>query len=363
VVTLNAADADFPYIMSDYHIAILPATAGGGIDFQSGVGTGPYVLDSYEPGVQATLSRNPNYWTPDRAWFDGLELLTILDAAGRLNALVTGSVDVIDQVDPPAIEMIKSRSAGKILSVAGNAHYCFPMDARAAPFDDNNVRLALKYAIDRQEMVDKILAGYGSVSNDNPIGPANRYFAADLGQKTYDPDKARYHLQQAGLTSLDVTLTAANAAFSGAVDASLLFAESARGAGINLTVNRVPDDGYWDNVWLKNPFCASYWGGRPTEDLMLSTAYQTGGAWNESYWSNPQFDQLLGQARAELDDAKRREMYHEAQRLVSFEGATIIPMYNNYVMATANTVATPAEIAKNWNFDGFRAVERWWFAA
>lgn len=361
VVTLTAANADFPYTMSDYHLPILPANPDGTIDFQSGIGTGPYVMDSYEPGVQATLTRNPNYWKPDRAWFDGLELVTILDAAARLNALVTGSVDVIDQVDPPAIAMIQSRGVGNILSVAGNAHYCFPMDARAAPFDDNNVRLALKYAIDRQELVDKILAGYGSVANDNPVGPANRYFAADLEPKTYDPDKAKFYLQQAGLSSLDVTLTAANAAFSGAVDAALLFSEKAAPAGITITVNRAPDDGYWDNVWLKNPFCASYWGGRPTEDLMLSTAYQTGAAWNESYWSNAAFDKLLSDARAELDDAKRREMYHEAQRLVSFEGATIIPMYNNYVMAAATNVGHPAEIGKNWNFDGFRAVERWWF--
>jgi peptide/nickel transport system substrate-binding protein len=127
-------------------------------------------------------------------------------------------------------------------------------------------------------------------------------------------------------------------------------------------VDRVPDDGYWDNVWMKKPFCASYWGGRPVEDQMFTTAYQSGASWNESFWSNEAFDKLLVAARSELDDAKRREMYQEMQRLVSFEGATIIPMYNNYVMALANTVATPEKVSNNWNLDGFRCVERWWFA-
>jgi peptide/nickel transport system substrate-binding protein len=361
VITLNAPNADFPYLMSDYHLAIMPGTDGR-IDPTSTDGCGGYVVESYEPGVQATMNRNPNYWKSDRAHFDQIVMLSILDPAARLNALMTGEVDVIDQVDPAAITLLESRGVARILSVSGNAHYTFPMDARAAPFNDNNVRLALKYAFDRQELVDKILAGHGSVANDNPIGPANRYFFAELEAKTYDPDKARFHLREAGMETLEVTLSAANAAFSGAVDAAVLMSEKAAAAGITITVDRVPDDGYWDYVWLKKPFCASYWGGRPTEDQMFTTAYQGGGAWNESYWTNARFDELLIAARSELDDAKRRDMYHEMQQLVSFEGSVIIPMYNNYVMALANGVATPDRIGNNWNLDGFRAVERWWFA-
>ncbi|MCA3508323.1 MAG: ABC transporter substrate-binding protein [Rhodobacter sp.] len=361
VVTLNAPNADFPYLMSDYHLPVMPGTDGK-IDPTSTDGCGGYVVESYEPGVQATLNRNPNYWKPDRAHFDQIVLLTILDPAARLNALMTSEVDTIDQVDPASISLLESRGVAKILSISGNAHYCFPMDARAAPFTDNNVRMALKYAFDRQELVDKILAGHGSVANDNPIGPANRYFFAGMEAKAYDPDKAKFHLKEAGMDKLEVTLSAANAAFSGAVDAAVLMSEKAAAAGITITVDRVPDDGYWDNVWMKKPFCASYWGGRPVEDQMFTTAYQSGASWNESFWSNEAFDKLLVAARSELDDAKRREMYQEMQRLVSFEGATIIPMYNNYVMALANTVATPEKVSNNWNLDGFRCVERWWFA-
>jgi peptide/nickel transport system substrate-binding protein len=360
-VVLNAPNADFPYLMSDYHLPIMPGTDGK-IDPMSTDGCGGYIVESYEPGVQATLNRNPNYWKADRAHFDQVVLLTILDPAARLNALMTGEVDTIDQVDPASISLLESRGVAKILSISGNAHYVFPMDARAAPFTDNNVRLALKYAFDRQELVDKILAGHGSVSNDNPIGPANRYYFADMEAKTYDPDKAKFYLKEAGMDTLEVTLSAANAAFAGAVDAAVLMSEKAAAAGITITVDRVPDDGYWDNVWMKKPFAASYWGGRPTEDQMFTTAYQGGAAWNESFWTNARFDELLLAARSELDETKRREMYQEMQQLVSFEGATIIPMYNNYVMALANTVATPDVIGNNWNLDGFRAVERWWFA-
>lgn len=361
IVTLNASNADFPYLMSDYHLPILPS-AEGKIDPNTSDGTGGYIVESYEPGVQATANRNPNYWKADRAHFDQIIMLTILDPAARLNALMTGEVDLIDQVDPAAIALLEGRGVSKILSVPGNAHYVFPMDARAAPFNDNNVRMAMKYAFDRQELVDKILAGHGSVANDNPIGPANRYFFAEMEAKTYDPDKAKFHLKEAGMDTLEVTLSAANAAFSGAVDAAVLMSEKAAAAGITINVDRVPDDGYWDNVWMKKPFAASYWGGRPVEDQMFTTAYVSGAEWNESFWSNEAFDKLLVAARSELDDAKRREMYQEMQRLVSFEGSTIIPMYNNYVMAVANSVGTPDKISANWNLDGFRCVERWWFA-
>jgi len=361
VITLNAANADLPYLMTDYHLAIMPATDGR-IDPSSTDGVGGYVVDSYEPGVQATLTRNPNYWKEDRAWFDQIEILSILDPAARLNALITGEVHLIDQVDPATIGMLEGRGVARILSIPGNAHYVFPMDSRAAPFDDNNVRLALKYALDRQAMVDVILGGHGAVSNDNPIGPANRFFHAEMEAKTYDPDQARYYLREAGLESLDVTLAAADAAFSGAVDAASMFSENARAAGINITVDRVPNDGYWDNVWMKVPFCASYWGGRAVEDHMLTTGYAAGSAWNDSFWDNARFNELLVAARSEIDEELRREMYHEMQEIISFEGSVIIPMNNNYVMAVANEVATPEQISANWNLDGFRCVERWWMA-
>jgi peptide/nickel transport system substrate-binding protein len=361
IVTLEAANADLPYLMTDYHIPIMPSQDGR-IDPTSLDGVGGYVVESYEPGVQASLTRNPNYWKEDRAWFDRVELLSILDPAARLNALITGEVHTIDQIDPATIGMLEGRGVARILSIPGNAHYVFPMDSRAAPFSDNNVRLALKYALDRQAMVDVILGGHGAVSNDNPIGPANRYFHTGMEQKNYDPDQARFYLREAGLDSLDVTLKAADAAFAGAVDAAAMFSETARAAGINLTVDRVPNDGYWDNVWMKEPFVASYWGGRAVEDHMFTTAYASGAAWNDSFWEHERFNELLVAARSEIDEDIRREMYHEMQEIVSFEGSVIIPMYNNYVMAVSNDVATPDRISANWNLDGFRCVERWWMA-
>ncbi len=361
IFTLNAGNADFPFIMSDYHLPILPS-ADGKIDPTTTDGCGGYMIDSWEPGVAAKLTRNPNYWKTDRAHFDAVELLSIHDAAARQNALITGEVDVIDPVDVNTVSLLKRAPGIKILSTTGTQHYVFPMDARATPFSDNNVRQALKYALDRQEMVDKVLGGYGSIGNDHPIGPSNRYYNADLEQHTYDPDKAKFYLKEAGMDSLTVQLSAADAAFSGSVDAAVLYSEKAAAAGITIEVVREPNDGYWDNVWMKKGWCASYWGGRPTEDWMFSTAYASGAPWNESFWENERFNELLLAARSELNEDTRRGMYYEMQDILSNQGSTVVPMYASYVMAMSEKVAHEEQVAANWTLDGFRAIERWWFA-
>jgi peptide/nickel transport system substrate-binding protein len=237
------------------------------------------------------------------------------------------------------------------------------MDTRAAPFDDVNVRLALKYAIDRQQLVETVLNGYGTLGNDHPIGPNDPFFNTELEQKSYDPDRARFHLAEAGLESLDVDINLADAAFAGAVDAGVLFSESAATGGINLNVVREPNDGYWSNVWMQKPFAGTYWGGRPTPDWMFSTAYAEGVPWNETYWSNERFNELLLEARSELDQELRREMYFEMQQITSDEGGIIIPMFAQYVGAYSDALAHPEQVAGNWRNDGHRMGERWWFAA
>jgi peptide/nickel transport system substrate-binding protein len=270
-------------------------------------------------------------------------------------------VDVIDAVDLNTVDLLKRAKGVKVLATTGTQHYTFPMDTRAAPFSDNNVRQALKYAIDRQELLDKILSGYGAIGNDHPIGRSNRYFAADLEQKVYDPDKAKFYLKKAGLDTLTVSLSSADSAFPHAVDAAILYSEKAAKAGVTINVVREPSDGYWSNVWMKKPFCACYWGGRPTEDWMFATAYAAGAPWNDTFWNNERFNALLKEARSELDESKRRQMYAELQDIVANQGGVVIPMFASYVMGHSDKIAHPDKVAANWTLDGFRAVERWWF--
>ncbi|MDV4144618.1 ABC transporter substrate-binding protein [Shimia sp. FJ5] len=360
--TLEAGNADFPYLMSDYHILMYPA---GMIEeaIAKGIGTGLYAVQSFEPGVRMVAKRVDDHYKGDTAgFFDEIEYIAINDTTARMNALLTGQVDAINRIDFKTEALLKANPNTRIQEVTGNQQYTFPMLSKTAPFDDVNVRRALKYGINRQEMVDKILLGHGQVGNDTPIGPANQYYASDLEQLSYDPDKASFYLKEAGLSSLDIDLSASNAAFEGAVDAAQLYQSSAKGAGININVVQEPADGYWSNVWLKKPWCACYWSGRATEDWMFSTAYEAGAPWNDSQWDHPRFQELLITARAELDSNKRRDQYREMQEILRTDGAVIIPMFANYVQALSNKVGTPETVGNLWQMDNGRMAERWWMS-
>jgi peptide/nickel transport system substrate-binding protein len=361
VFTMTSGNADFPFIVADYHIGIMPAKDGK-LDPSTGVGTGGYVIENFEPGVRATLKRNRNYWKSGRAHFDSCEMLAIVDVAARTNALNTGEIDIMDRVEAKTVHLMARNKNLRIEETSGTQHFTFAMRTDTAPFDDNNVRLALKFGLDRAALLKTILRGHGALGNDHPIGRANTYHAADLPQRNYDPDKAKFHLKAAGLSSLKVDLSAADAAFAGAVDAAVLYKEHAAKAGIEINVVREPNDGYWSNVWMKKAFCAVYWGGRPTEDLMFSTAYADGAAWNDSFWKHEKFNQILVVARAELDASKRRQQYFEMQQIVSDEGGVIIPMFANYIFAMSKKVQHDEAMAANMDLDGEKGMERWWFA-
>jgi peptide/nickel transport system substrate-binding protein len=360
IFTLKSGSADFPYITSDYHLPIYQAKDGGGIEWEKGISAGPFILEDYQPGVKATAKRNPNYFVEGKPYFDNVEMLSIIDVTARTNALNTGEIHYMDRVDLKTIDLLKQNPNIDITNLTGFGHYVAPMDVRVAPFDNVDVRLALKWAINRKELVDKILLGYGTPGNDDPIAPSIKYATTPEPVYQYDPDKAKFHLKKAGLETLKVDFSTSDAAFSGAVDAGLLMQAQAKAAGIDLNVIREPDDSYWDNVWMKKPWCMSYWGGRPTCDWMFTTAYAADAAWNDTFWKNARFNELLSTARAETDDAKRAAMYAEMQQILHDDGGIIVLMFNNYVSGYSKQVAH-GDLNANFDYDGGYIFERWWF--
>jgi peptide/nickel transport system substrate-binding protein len=360
VFTLRSGSADFPYITSDYHLPIYPAKEGGGISWEKGESAGPYVLEAFEPGIRVKAKRNPNYHKSNAAWFDDVEMLSIVDVAARTNALTAGDVHYIDRCDLKTLDLLKKNVNVKITDLTGFAHYLAPMNVTVAPFDNADVRLALKWAVDREEILRKVLLGHGTLGNDNPIAPTMKFATNPQPAHAYDPEKAKFHLGKAGLSSLKVDISASDAAFAGAVDAAALMQQHAKACGIDINIVREPDDGYWDNVWMKKPWCLSYWGGRPTADWMFTTAYAADAAWNDTFWKHPRFNELLIAARAETDEGKRAGMYAEMQQIVHDDGGILVLMFNNFVSAHATAIANSGEIASNYDLDGGKIFERWW---
>jgi len=334
VVELDGPNADLPYLMADYHLIIQP---GGGMDApDAAIGTGPYILKEVDMGVRFVAEKNPNYWGSDGN-ASTIELVVINDNTARVAALQSGQVDMIDRVPPRTAGLVDRAPNIDVRRTAGPGHYVFIAHVDTAPFNNTDLMLALKHGINRQEMVDKILFGYGSVGNDTPINAAYPYYT-EFEQREYDPDKAKFHFGKSGHDGPVLLRTSENS-FPGAPDAAALFQQSLAGAGITLDIKREPNDGYWSEVWNKQPFCTSYWGGRPTQDQMFTTAYLSSADWNDTRFKKEQFDQTLIAARAELDDAKRTQMYADMGAMVRNEGGLILPMFNDFVDATSDKIA------------------------
>ena len=360
IVELSGGNADFPWLMTDYHLAICPANDDGTIDWQSGDGSGPYKIDSGEFGVQFALSRHDG-WHGEGAYFDKVEMITLNDPNARQTALVTGDVHAVSLIELKTMALLQRDPNITIHNIPSAGAITMPMHCDTAPFDNPDVRNALKLAIDRDEIIEKIAFGAATKGNDFHHSPAQPYWPEDIPQRDYDPDQAKSLLSKAGAEGLTVNISTADMVYAGAVDMAVLYAEQAKAAGITVNVVREPNDGYYSDVWLVKPFSIVSWGARPTPDVMYTLAYKDDAAWNESRWQNERFNELLIQAKAELDDTLRAEMYREMAMLARDDGGTVIPFFNNFVYANRANVGTPEQLAASWENDGARAASRWWF--
>ena len=357
VVTLHTANADLPYLMADYHLIMQP---GGGMDKpDAGIFTGAYKLKTFEPGVRIVMEKNANYWDSSVGHFDSVEMLVINDATARNAALQSGQVQMVNQVEPKVADLLKRGKNITVAAAAGHGIYVFNMFCDTAPFDNNDLRMALKLAIDREEMVKKILAGYGTVGNDMPINASYPLFDDTIEQRKYDPEAAAAAYKKSGHSG-SILLRTSDAAFPGAIDAAALYQQSAKKAGITLEIKREPNDGYWNDVWNKQPFSASYWGGRATQDQMYSTAYLSTADWNDTRFKDPKFDALLMQGRAELDPVKRKAIYSDMGHMMRDTGGLICPMFNNFIAAYRNDkIAGWADNPNQDMMNGLAGVKCW----
>jgi peptide/nickel transport system substrate-binding protein len=362
VITLNGPNIEFASLLRTDCLVILPSKDGE-IDRSTKDGTGPYLLESFEPGQRMRFTRNANYWDLDNYGFlDSAEVVIIADAAARMNALRSGRVDLVNSVDLKTVDLLKRVPGIKVGDIPSGLYYGMPMLTDVAPFNDNNIRLALKYAINRQEMVDKVLLGHGTIGNDHPIFQNVKFSSSDIPQREYDPDKARHYLKKAGLDSLDIALNVAEIGFPGATATSQLYSASAKVAGINLDVTREPDDGYFDRIWMKRPFTSAYWHQAITADARFTEAFLPTAPWNETHFNNSRFNELVVTARKTVDESTRAGMYHEMQKIVHEDGGLLNPAFANYVWASKANVHYPDDVTTLGDLDSFECIARWWLS-
>jgi peptide/nickel transport system substrate-binding protein len=324
-ITLEGPNADLPVILATSHFQIIK---DGTKDFKTAVGTGPFKLKEFSPGVRTVGVKNTNYWKPGLPHLDEVELIGIGDESARVNALLSGDVQLINAVSPRSTAQIKGAGGFGVLETKTGQYTDLIVRDEGGITGNDDFRRGMMYLQDREQMRRAIFQGYGTIGNDQPIDPTNKYYLAGLPQRAFDPEKAKFHFQKAKVGSAPIQIFASPAA-EGSVEMAMFLQQVAPQAGLNLQVSRVPADGYWSNHWMKHPLGFGNINARPSADVIFTQFFKSDAPWNEANWKSAKFDQMLVAARGEPDDAKRKKIYGDMQVLVHETGGVGIPLFQS----------------------------------
>jgi len=330
-VILSAPDIDFVNILGTWQFKIAKKDT---TDWLNAVGTGPYTLKEFKAGVRSVHERNKNYWS-EGPNLDVVEITAITDAVARVNALLSGDMELIENVDPKAVRQIESTPGVNVSSIPCARYMGINCLNNMAPGNNHDFVMAMKLIQRRKRILKSILKGHGMIGNDQPINSVYGDYCDTLPQRTFDPDKAKFHLKKSGITEAEIHVAEV---IPGVTDTVLMAQREASKIGLKLNIKRVPTDGYYGAVWMKTPINVVQWFGRQTANAMLTVAYSPGAKWNDTKWDNQRVGQLLVSARAERDAAKRKEMYCEIQTIIHNEGSAIIPVHVNYTDGKSDKV-------------------------
>jgi len=330
--------AQFPTTTSFQNTPIIPA---GTTDFQKGVGTGPFKLDSFTPGKISKMSANADYWGGAPHVDELIIDSSFTDDAARLNAVLSGGIHIAPSA-PPALAQANANSSDLVLAnVQAPQFVAIVLRVSRPPFNDPRVIQALKLLTDRESVVSDAFSGYAEIGNDSP--PATlEYFASDI-RPEYDPEKAKSLLKQAGQEDLSFPLVTAPT-LPGMVETGTLWSAQAAEVGLDFPVKQVPlavmyntAQGYMDD---SRPVSMTFWNNMPSSmSSFFLSAYTPDAVYPETGWgSKPSQVKLIDEALAEMDTTKAEEKWHAAQEQQIKEGGYIVPANPNYLDAYSPAV-------------------------
>jgi peptide/nickel transport system substrate-binding protein len=303
------------------------------------IGTGPFKLDTFTIGEQTTFVRNPNYWRTGQPYFDRVTIIEFPDASGRVNALLAGQVDAIDDLPTAQVNVVKAHPGYAVLESSSGDWLPIEMAIDMPPFNDVRVRQAFRLIADRQQFVAQAVAGHGTIGNDlySPYDPC---FASDLPQRHQDIEQAKFLLHAAGQDGLVMDFhTTPNA--EAMVTEAYVFAEQAKKAGVTLNVKNDPN--YYGDQYLKLALSTDNWFSHSYLDQVGEGNIPTAN-WDATHWppkdaTGDRYVSLYQQALAAVDKNKRCELVHEMQVMEYNQGGHLIAFFVNNISAYSTKVA------------------------
>jgi peptide/nickel transport system substrate-binding protein len=340
-----------PYAILMEAMAISTASTIVPVDFnpKKPVGTGPFKLVSFKPGVQSTMVRNPHYWVEQRPFLDKLILQAFSDPVSQVNALLSGQVDAIDGVTASAVSQIESGGKKTVVSESA-AWNGLTMRVDRAPFNDQRVRQAMRLAVNRPQFRDLVYGGRGRLGNDI-FGIAAAEYDHSIPQRQQDIEQAKSLLKSAGQSNVSVQLAATTIA-QGSVQTCQVVAQQASAAGFNVNVRQLNATDFFSVYPAGHPFYVTYW----FQDFylpMVALSTIKGAPFPEVGFDNPKYNKLYTEAISTVAETKRKEICAQMQEIDYNDGGYLIPSFAPVIDGLSPNVKGDQPGATGLPFNGY----------
>jgi peptide/nickel transport system substrate-binding protein len=288
-------------------------------------GTGPFAFDSQTGGDRISLTANPDYWGDEGPFLDGLEFRIIPDETVKLTNLETGEVDWIDTVPPQNVAGLEGQDQITMESVPSNDYWYVAFNNEVEPFDDPEVRRALRLALDIEAITEAVR--FEAATPNQTAIPESSIWYHDYAPFETDQDEATAILEEAGVESLSIDLMVTSE-FPETITAAEVMESQWGQIGVQVEI-RTEDF----NTWLADQGEGAFdafmlgWLGNIDPDDFYYAQHHSEGVNNFQVFSDPEVDELLDQGREEVDDDARKEFYDQAaERIV--DQVSYLYLYN-----------------------------------
>jgi peptide/nickel transport system substrate-binding protein len=286
------------------------------------VGTGPFKLETWEPGVRVVLARNDQYWGGAPKVRQAI-YVPIIEAQARLSAIKTGEIDLTMDVPPDSLADLRKDPDVVVAETNSSAVWYVALNTRHPALKDKRVRQALNYAVQKEAIIRDILKGTAIVAT-TPLSPVYGPYHEDKTVRyPYDPEKAKALLKEAGFAGgFDVTfyVPESGSGMQSPVEMGTVIQANLAAVGVRAKIQTM-EWGAYLKKYLDAPDMAEMsWNpsiGDPDHMMyMLLSSDRFPPAFNAGFYQNPRVDELLRRGRTTIDEKERIPLYKEAQRLV-----------------------------------------------
>jgi peptide/nickel transport system substrate-binding protein len=288
------------------------------------IGTGPFELTSFAVGSKATYKKRTNgkWWGGD-VYLDGVEFIDYgPDISATVSAFESKELDCTMKTDSGYVAILDKSDLVKS-EVKTSATIVCRSNVKQKPYDDQRVRNALQMAVDNATILKLGISGLGTVAENFHVAPIHPEYA-ELPKKTRDVAGAKKLMTDAGQIDFEHNLiTVDEEWYKNTGDA---IAAQLREAGFKVKRTVLPGSTFW-NDWTKYPLSMTDWNMRPLGVQVLALAYRSGEAWNETAYSNPEFDAMLEKALAIPDPKDRKLVMPDLEKTLQDSGVIIQPYW------------------------------------